>query len=355
METPYRLVTRMIVAMVLALGVVALPQTASACACGAVVSTSGAAVSGETALVVWDGTRETISMAMEVSGSATDAGWIMPVPDGTEVSLGDKAVFPKLADAAKPVRRTEYDLNPFTIFGGARTSAGAPGAAAAPVQVEKVASVGPFQVTWLTGTQAGAVNTWLTAQGYPTRPAVVPTFQTYLDQGWRILAVKLRPKAGGDLSGTLDPLVMSFAAKEPVYPIALSKHATRVQGVNLYVVAAHRTDISTQATPTYPLSARFAGRVPAEIAGLTTGLGEQSGSTPTVWLTAYSGVLIPAQITQDFRFAQAPSDTPYVTVIVDRVDLGGYTALGLLVLLLGASALIAVGFVRARRPASSRR
>lgn len=341
---------RLVAATVLTVALLVLPRPAVACACGAVVSSGSAVITGETALVVWDGSRETISMAMRLDGSAMDAGWIMPVPAGTDVALGDKAVFPKLDEATKPEYRTVYDFNPFSMFMMGTLGRAAGGA---PVQVEKVAAIGPFQVTWLSGTDAGAVNTWLTSQGYPARSALIPTFQSYLDQDWRILAVKLLPSAG-DLSGTLDPLDMTFATTVPVYPILLSKHATRIQGVNLYVAAPHRMDISRQAAPGQPLNARFAGRVPSEVAGLTTGLGTQSGSSPTVYLTAYSGYLDPGGITDDFHFVAAADDTPYRTVITSTEQLGWVTWLALLVV--GALSVIAVvaGYVRARRPQSGR-
>ena len=57
-----------------------------------------------------------------------------------------------------------------------------------------------FQVTWLSGTDAAAVDSWLTAQGYPTRTALIPTFpvsythlrahETVLDLVCRLLLEK---------------------------------------------------------------------------------------------------------------------------------------------------------------------
>ena len=344
-----RWLVRAVVAALVAVGLVALPQPASACACGAMVTTSNTSVSGETALVVWDGTRETISMAMELNGSAEHAAWVMPVPPNTDVTLGDRTVFPTLVDATKPVERTTYDWNPLSPF-MMGSAGGAPGGAP-PVDVEKVAAIGPFQVTWLTGSDASAVNTWLSSQGYPTKPALTPTFQTYLAKGWRILAVKLLPSSGS-LSGTLDPLAMSFSTTEPVYPILLSKHANHVQGINLYVAAAHRMDIAQQAAPNGALRVRFAGRVPASVAGLTTGLGTQTGSSQTVFLTAYSGYLQPQQISGDYLFKQAATDDPYVSTVTRTVWLGWVIWLAIPVLFVVGVVVAVVGIVRSRRPAA---
>ena len=145
---------------------------------------------------------------------------------------------------------------------------------------------------------------------------------------------------------------MSFSTTEPVYPILLSKHANYVQGINLYVAAAHRMDIAQQAAPNGALRVRFAGRVPASVAGLTTGLGTQTGSSQTVFLTAYSGYLQPQQISGDYLFKQAATDDPYVSTVTRTVWLGWVIWLAIPVLFVVGVVVAVVGIVRSRRPAA---
>src|SRR5690606_11711144 len=83
-------------------------------------------------------------------------------------------------------------------------------------------------------------------------------------QEWEYVAVRLAPAAeddapatraegpgdaeGGDdgaevvLGGTLDPIHLSFATDEPVYPMRLSSLADVPQSLRLYVLAPHRME-----------------------------------------------------------------------------------------------------------------
>jgi hypothetical protein len=325
-----RLVRIVVSALLLAVVLVLVPRPAAACACGAVISNSSAAVSGETALVSWDGTTESIDMVLKLKGSAVDAGWIMPTPQGTAVSLGDRSVFPKLATATAPRVEKRYVWLPSF---GAGNAAGAdramPGTGAGGVQVS-VSQVGPFTVSTLSSTDPDAVNTWLSDHGYPTRPELTDTFGVYLANGWAIQAVKLT-SPGGQLAGDLDPLRMTFSASTPVYPILLSKHARDTQIVTLYLVSAHRLEVATPASTYASTTPLFAGRVTASTLGLTPLDGD------AVYLTAFTEVLIPDQITGDYTFRQAADDTSYQRVTYIDVDMSGVTMLVVLGLLVAAA------------------
>jgi hypothetical protein len=301
-------------------------------------------VSGETALVTWDGTTETIDMILKLKGEAADAGWIMPTPAGTAVSLGDKTIFPKLVTAIAP--RVEKRYSYWPSFGvGASGSDRMVGAAPGGVAVT-VSQIGPFTVSTLSSTDPQAVNTWLADHGYPTRPELTGTFGLYLAKGWSIQAVKLT-SPGGQLTGDLDPLRMTFPATTPVYPILLSKHAGDTQTVTLYLVAAHRMVVDTKASATSYTTPLFAGRVPA------AQLGIQGLEGDSVYLTAFTEVLMPGQITADYTFRQAPDDKGFQRVVYEDVDMTWLTALvGLGALTAGALA-IALMLVRSGRRRAS--
>jgi hypothetical protein len=306
-----RVVRIVVSALLLAVTLVLVPRPAAACACGAVISNSSAAVSGETALVAWDGTTESVDMVLRMKGQAVDAGWIMPTPPGTTVSLGDRALFPKLVSATAPRVEKRYTIFPtFGVgaSGGTKDSAPRPGS----VQVV-VSQVGPFTVSTLSSSDPGAVNTWLTGHGYPTKPELTETFGLYLARGWSIQAVKLT-SPGGQLTGDLDPLRMTFEASTPLYPILLSKHARDAQTVTLYLVAAHRMVVDTKAAATSYATPLFAGRVRASQLGLKGLDGDN------VYLTAFTETLIPDQITADYTFRQAPDDNGYQRVVYEDVD-----------------------------------
>ena len=332
----------MVCSLLMAAVMVLVPRPAAACACGAVISNSTAAVNAETALITWDGTHETIDMVLLLKGQAADAAWIMPVPQGTVVSLGDRAVFGKLVAATAPRVEKQYTFWPSFGVGDKSVVSGAQAPGGLSVTTSEV---GPFTVSTLSGTDPEAVNTWLADHGYPTKPVLTATFAEYLADGWSIDAVKLT-SPGGQLAGSLDPLRMTFTASAPVYPIKLSQHARDVQGVTLYIAAAHRMEITRQASPSY-VEPVFAGSVVAADLGLTPLDGQD------VYLTAFTQVLHPGSVTADYQFGRAADDTTYQRVTYETVDMGWVPILGAIVVLVGVAALVVVVAIRQGRSRST--
>jgi len=338
-----RLVRIAVCSLLVAAAMVLVPRPAAACACGAVISNSTAAVSGETSLITWDGSTETIDMVMVLQGSAADAAWIMPVPPATVASLGDRAVFGKLATATAPRVEKQYTFWPSFGFGANGSVSGAQRPGGLSVTTSEV---GPFTVSTLSGTDPEEVNTWLAAHGYPTKPALTATFAQYLADGWSIDAVKLT-SPGGQLEGNLDPLRMTFATTAPVYPIKLSNYAKEVQAITLYVAAAHRMEITRDASPGTYVDSLFAGRVAAADLGLTPMDGQD------VYLTAFTQVLHPGSVTADYQFGRAADDTTYQRVTYETVDLSWVTVLGAIVVVVGVAALVVVVAIRQGRSRST--
>jgi hypothetical protein len=338
-----KLVRIAVCSLLVATAMVLVPRPAAACACGAVISNSTAAVSGETSLITWDGSTETIDMVMVLQGSAGDAAWIMPVPPGTVASLGDRRVFGKLATATAPRVEKQYTFWPSIGYGGRASVSGAQAPGGLSVTTSEV---GPFTVSTLSGADPEAVNTWLADHGYPTRPALTATFAQYLADGWSIDAVKLT-SPGGQLEGNLDPLRMTFATTAPVYPIKLSNYAKDVQAITLYVAAAHRMEITRDASLGTSWNTLFAGRVAAADLGLTPLDGQD------VYLTAFTQVLKPGLVTDDYQFGRAADDTTYQRVRYETVDLSWVTVLGAIIVVVGVAALLVVVAIRQGRVRST--
>ena len=341
-----RLLASVAAAILLASGLVAGPQVAAACACGAVVSDTS--VSGETAIIIWNGTRQSIDMVMQLESSTPDAGWIMPTPRGAHVALGKEAAFSLMAEAVAPevIHKKRWRLGLGRLFGGAGEAGGAP-----PPGVEVLGSqqVGPFTVTTLAGSDGEAVNGWLLGHGYETRDDLVPAFQEYLSAGWVLQAVKLTPsEEDGAFKGELPPLRLTFGTTEPVYPIKLSAHAELDQSLRLYLVSDQPMRIREQAAPGSPLTLIYSGPVS------TSSLDSDLIITEAAQLSAYEGWLQPHDITQEFTFAAAPDMAPFRRQVVVYDDVGEeLTVVVILGLLLGAPLLIIALIVRrvTRKPA----
>ena len=302
------------------LGVVLVALTATtvspawACGCGGYVpdAASPARVSGETALVRFDGSTEEIHLSMAVNGNSRTAAWIMPVPSAARVELGREGLFKELAYETRT--RVEYRTThkpslrfPDLMSGGEDGSGGAPTAGG--VQVRGQMVIGPFQVVRLGATDAAEITDWLTTHGYAARPGMAATLAPYVAEKWEIVAVRLAPKTStAELSsGATPPLRLSFSSDEIVYPMRMSKGATTPQDVTVYVAAPYK--VVPQASPDPQVDPRlmFAGKVSS-----LTELAE-----PASYLTAYTATYEqPERISSDFRFGRAPDDQPYQRVQV---------------------------------------
>ena len=339
-----------LLALVLSPAAVVVVAPAQACACGGVVDQPGGdtSVSGETAVVVWDGTQETILLRLSTRSEAVTAGLLVPTPTPATVTLGEEQVFTDLAAVTVP--RTEerrHLFGPPLLFGdggGDGASAGGPGGG---VQVLDTVDLGPLRATTLSATDARALDGWLEEHGYESSPALQSAVTPYVDEGWSFVAVQLNA-VGQTLAGTLPPIAMSFASDEAVYPMRMSSAAEETQQPTVYVLADHRmqrTDAVASGSTRPDVS--FAGRLsPGEVTSPT--LQEWLATTP--YLTATSQWLPdPAQIVADFTFARAAADAPYQRVLYDDSYLIPGDVGALLILLLVAGAVwFVVRLVRGR-------
>jgi hypothetical protein len=326
----------LLVGQLLTAATLVIAAPAHACACGGLVDQPGGdtAVSAETAVVRWDGTRETIALRLSTRSQAVNAGLLVPTPTPAHVQLGDEQMFRDLYDVVQPrVESRWHVFGPPVLFGGGGGEAASAGGPAG-LQVLGSVELGPLRATTLAATNAASLDRWLRANHYETSPLLSKALQPYLDEGWSFVAVQLNA-VGQTLDGDLPPVSMSFASDRAVYPMRMSSVATESQQPMVYVLAAHmmqRTDLLASAS-TRP-DVAFSGTVTAgQVASPL--LKEWLGTTP--YLTATSQWLPdPAQIATDFTFAQAPEDAPYQRVLYDDTymlpgDVGAILILALLI------------------------
>lgn len=322
-------ITRLLCVLILVVSFSWFPGTARACACGALITDSGAGIDAETALIVLDDNVETIDMVMRLTSDASTAAWIMPVPADTTISLGNQEAFATLATVTAPKPVYIEDWIPRLSLGDSGPARDSDGRG--PVEVVSVQTVGPFDVTTLNGADAQAVNQWLEQHGFPTRPDIEPVFAQYLGNGWNIAAVKLIPDSTQEhlRTGDLPPLRMKFSTDKPIYPIKLSQRASIEQRIQLYIAAGHRVDASGPYSTETPLQLRFTGA----ISGTDIGLGDRQW-----YLTSYGATLSPDLITSDITFTRSATDEPYQATYPVHVYRGDIT---LAALVIGTTILIA--------------
>ncbi|MFF4499555.1 DUF2330 domain-containing protein [Streptomyces sp. NPDC001401] len=299
-----------------------LVAPAYACGCGAMIPEAQQRVSvgREESVVRWDGSREQIVMSLTVDGDADRAAWVMPVPHRATVELGDPALFTQLAAATAPVHRDRYHFWPQDgdwplVTGDGSSADGPPGAGAVAPGVGVVGrqKLGPFDVARLTATDPAALNTWLDTNGFAMPPRLEDALQPYVSRRWEYVAVRLSPDtANAPLNGTLDPLHLTFASGQPVYPMRLSRLARTPQSLGLYVLAAHRMETRSAIGGDRP-RVTYAGRVSAKSGPLA----ELAAGTP--FLTAIGQEFPrPSSISGDHVLRRASADTPFQQVIYEE-------------------------------------
>ncbi|MGW1377897.1 DUF2330 domain-containing protein [Streptomyces sp. NPDC002446] len=356
--------------MLLAVQLVSLARPAYACGCGAMVHDpkTTMAVNRETSAVHWDGKTEQIVMSLTVDGTAPDAAWIMPVPHRATVELGDPELFDQLATLTEPaVEQRHYFLPrsgdwPFQATDGAAAPP-PPGADRPAVGVVGRGRLGPFDVARLTATDPGALRDWLRSQGFRLPRSLATELRPYVAQRWEYVAIRLAPaERHHRLTGTLDPLRLSFASDRLVYPMRLSRLARTPQALGLYVLAPHRMEPRSAIGGARP-EVFYAGRIrPKGAVRDLSGNGTSSGgSKGGVFLTALDQTFPhPQRITGDHELLRADRDTPFqrVRYTYSLLRVGGVPAwvlaFGGVLLLLTATAGAAVALgLRARRRAAA--
>jgi hypothetical protein len=253
-------------------------------------------------------------MTLGVLGSSKEAAVVVPVPARAEVQLADGGVFDTLQELTKPIVKKEIAFFPFV---GGADGAGAPGS----VALLERQTLGPFDVSTLAATDADALGNWLEDNGYNLAPEVTEALQPYVEQGWYYIAVRLSPGADeDDISGSLDPLWITFDYDQIIYPMRLSALARDSLTVFMYVLADHRVQ--------KPMSfgyedVQFADWVEP------SSLEESSPLAPFITKKLFLTKIVeqiydPASIQDDYAFEFAASDETYHIVRYEYVyDIAG--------------------------------
>jgi len=294
---------------VLAAVLLAIP--AAACGCGGYIPHDGvASVSGERALLRWDGQREQLVVALDVLGTSTEAALVLPVPSRAAVKLGDARVWTDLQQLTAPTVRHESRpavRGPVLLGPGA----GAPAPTVPPVTVLDRQILGPFDVSNLAATDADALVRWLNENGYSLSAGLARSLKPYVDEGWYYVAIRLRPGSGNTLKGSLDPLWLTFDATSPVYPMRASANATARENVTLYVLAEHRVQkLESFGDSAVPFAAWI------EPSTLAAGSPLGPFVDRRLFLTEFRDTVEPARVNDDFHIRFADADETHRDEIV---------------------------------------
>jgi len=181
---------------------------------------------------------EHLILSVSFEGDAEDFAWVIPVPNKPEIAVTDPELFWELADFTA----TEFpSLGCGCFFGG---GAAPPPGDGVDVIEEKV--VGPYATAILSATNATALADWLNANGYVFPEEGEEIVSEYIEKEWYFVATKINAVEEGTgyalAEGAIEPIVLSFASNETVYPLRISSLSTTTATppeVLLYVFADH--------------------------------------------------------------------------------------------------------------------
>jgi hypothetical protein len=208
---------------------------------------------GERILFAVDQGQVTAHIQVQYAGaSASDFGWLLPLPSVPTLELGTDELFARLISTTQPSYRLSVSFDsscrPFQSSGGGTFGGGTGGAsgssadagsAGPPLVVVVVQdSVGPYDYAVLRGDSKTEMLAWLSANRYFVPAGTDDAVTPYIHEGGFFLALKLRP---GATTGDLQPVVLRYASDFGVIPITLtSTGAQDNMGVQVWMLGAGR-------------------------------------------------------------------------------------------------------------------
>lgn len=311
-------------------GLVATP--AQACACGALLLPEGeqVAVTGETAILTWDGQSQRIVLSLDVESNASDAALLIPTPGPATVELLDEDLTSEIARLSAP-RVERVDLWWPEWFVGEDLDNDGVSLDLPPVP-DQIRLEG-IEVEALEAADASSLEAWLQKHDYVMPDDVAEALTPYIQQEWHFALIRIDPES---LDGRLRSVDISFDSKQLVYPMRLGIAGGPVD-VRTYVFAEHRMERADAMRGTLT----WAGPVrPTDFTG--DGLVQIAKDHPflTVWDERFTDPR--SQIDGDMVFAAASEDLPFQQVYteVNRRELFGMPAGPTLIF----GGLIIVGF-----------
>jgi uncharacterized protein (TIGR03382 family) len=217
-----------LIALLAAGGSLAAPRAARACGCFAQPNAVQQVVqAGERIVFAVRGDEVEMHVQVAYSGDAQDFGWLLPVPEVPELSLGSDDLFAQLDLSFAPRFFFRRQLTNDCSFGN-RDSAGGNGGngsngsngANGGVVVSRQ-DIGAFDAVILDAADADAMFNWLATNEFmvPVGPED-DVVQRYIGEGRYFVALKLQ--ANRDV-GDIQPIVLTFPGSAAMIPITLTQ------------------------------------------------------------------------------------------------------------------------------------
>lgn len=217
---------RLALGLFLVAAMVALAVPAPVPGCCAVYPSGKPVVNADqTVLIIWDAENKTEHFIRQASfkSDTDDFGFLVPTPSQPELSESGNEAFPVLQKLTEPERKKLPRPSGGGMACGCAAERGVVMAtkdAAPSVVVLDEKLVAGFNAVVLEAQSADALVGWLKERGYNFSPEVQTWAKPYIDQGWKITALKVAPKEKkeGDKTVAASSLRISFKTDRPLFP-----------------------------------------------------------------------------------------------------------------------------------------
>jgi len=188
-----------------------------------------------------------IQISIDPNTNAQKFAWLIPIAEIPEFEVGSQPLFDALLQASVP----QYGLtqsfescgdngisSSITAASGGGTDGGFDSGtggeattSGAPDPVVFKTTAGAFEIVVLQDTTVPPIKQWLIDNDYLWIEGADDTFQEYLDEGNKIVALKL---AGGADEGDVHPIVLRYPSDENCFPLRLTRFSS-VQNMDIRV------------------------------------------------------------------------------------------------------------------------
>ena len=194
--------------------------------------------SAQKAVILYDNSAgnstQHLILSVSFGGDAEEFAWVIPVPNKPEIDVTDSELFRELSDFT--IRAIPEPTWPG--FGCAPADIGPPSNGVDVIE-EKV--VGPYATAILEATEPTALVDWLNENGYFFPEEGEEIISEYIEKEWYFVATRINAvdeDTGHALAeGAIEPIVLSFASDEIVYPLRITSLSATSPEVLLYVFA----------------------------------------------------------------------------------------------------------------------
>jgi hypothetical protein len=232
-----------VVAAVSAVGLVG-ERRASACGgCFHPPTQTVTDITDERMLLAVSATQSTLYDQIEYSGTPSSFAWVLPIHGTVTVGLSADVLFDSIdtltaTQINPPPQNCPAPTNCVAPKGAAAFASADGGGVLGSVQVLSQANVGPYATVQLHSTDSGALDSWLTSNGYNIPAAIQPILDAYVTEGFDFLAMKLLPNQGVQ---AMRPVRVTTSGASLSLPLRMASIGTgAITGITIWVVADGR-------------------------------------------------------------------------------------------------------------------